>query len=891
LEATETMSLTAGTRIGPYEITSPLGEGGMGVVYRAHDMKLGRDVAIKALPDAFANDADRLQRFQREAQVLASLNHPNIAQIYGLEESDKTRCIVMELVEGETLQERLRRGAIPIDEALPIAKQIAEALEAAHERGIIHRDLKPGNVILTRDGRVKVLDFGLAKPFQEQHTMALSNSPTLIEGSIPGVILGTVAYMSPEQARGKETDRTTDVWAFGCVLYEMLTGGAAFDGETVAEILAEIFKTDPGWDRLPGNTPEAIRRLLRRCLQRDRKLRLQNIGDARIEIQDASDNPTYVTPQSSRNRQRLLLGLVAVLGVLLIVTSAVMVTHLRETPAQLSTAEFWISAPEGAAFPFGAGNPILSVSPDGQHIAFIATQIKTGQRMLWIRDLNSTNVRPLPGTEGMAFSSPPFWSPDSRFLAFVAGGKLKKIPTSGGSTSILCDVPVGGPGTWNSQGIIILAQGGRLIRVNSNDGKIAGVAVNKDSADEIDTAPTFLPDQTHFLYIARSVSDLQSWRILVGSVTSNESKVVGTSEAETAYSQGYLLFVRSGSLVAQRFDPDRLVFSGDESPIDSKVNYDNTTGLASFSVSSSGLLAFGKINRAITELTWFDRKGSKLGQFGPVGEYGDVALSRDGNYVVVDRQQNAPEHNRDLWLLDLQRRTETRLTFDPRDDSDAVWSPDSKTIAFAANSPGGGVIYTRPANGGGSEEQLAALPGKSPGYTRDWSFDGRFILFSVAQNGLDIWAVPTTGERKPFPVLQSPFNEVEARLSPNGKWIAYQSDESRTQQVYVQPFPPASSKWSISTTGGKQPRWRADGKELFYVGDDNFMMAVPIISDTPFQAGIPQALFHTSLESFGGSGGLEHYAVSADGQKFLMNVPAGVEAPPITVVVNWKPKP
>jgi serine/threonine protein kinase/Tol biopolymer transport system component len=882
------MSFNLGSRIGPYEITSSLGEGGMGVVYRAHDTKLGRDVAIKALPDAFANDSDRLQRFQREAQVLASLNHPNIAHIYGLEESEKTRCIVMELVEGETLQERLKHGPIPVDEALPIAKQIAEALEAAHEKGIIHRDLKPANIKLSPDGTIKVLDFGLAKAFQEQRTAVLSNSPTLMEGSIPGAILGTVSYMSPEQAKGKETDRTTDIWAFGCVFYEMLTGRAAFEGETAAEILAEIFKTDPAWEQLPGYTPESIRRLLRRCLQRDRKQRLQSIGDARIEIKEASDSPNDAMPRVSRRRERLLWAVVAVLSSALILALAVTIRHLREAPIQLNSVEFLISAPEGGAFPVFAGSPILSVSPDGQHVAFEATQIQTGRRMIWIRDLNSANIRVLPGTEDLAGTGPPFWSPDSRFLAFVAGGKLKKIAISGGLPSILCDAPQAGSGTWNSQGTIILSRGGSLVKVNSNGGNVAGAAVNKNSPDEVDTAPTFLPDQTHFLYTARAMGDLQGWRILVGSVSSSESKSVGISEAKTAYSQGHLFFIRSGSLVAQQFDPDRFVLSGEEVPIDSNVNYDSTTGQASFSVSGSGVLAFGKIDRAATELTWFDRKGSRLGKVGPVGEYGNVALSRDGNYVVVDRQQGAQSRSRDLWMHDLVRGTETRLTFDARDDSDAVWSPDSKTIAFGANSPSVAAIYIRPANGGSSEEQVASFPGKRIVYPRDWSLDGRFIICTIFPS--DIWAVPTFGDRKPFPVLHSQFTVGEPRLSPNGEWIAYQSNETGTQQLYVQPFPSMSSKWSISTTGGTQPRWRADGKELFYLAGDGNMMAVPIISDTPFQAGIPQALFHTGLESFGGAGGLEHYAVSADGQKFLMNVPAGVEAPPITVIVNWRPK-
>ena len=486
------MAIEPGTRVGPYEITSPLGEGGMGVVYRAHDTKLGRDVAIKALPDAFATDADRLLRFQREAQVLASLNHPNIAQIYGLEESDKTRCIVMELVEGQTLQERLKRGPIPLDEALPMASQIATALEAAHERGIVHRDLKPANIKLTPDGKVKVLDFGLAKAFQEEHEPTLSNSPTLIGASAPGVILGTAAYMSPEQARGKEADRSSDIWAFGCVLYEMLTGHPAFEGETIGEILAGVFKVDPDWRRLPGETPEAIRRLLRRSLQKERSRRLKSADDARIEIEEALSAPPVVAqPDATPIRNARLAWVVAAVATLAFASIAVFYFRQKPMP-EPHEMRLEITTPPTT-------DPAsIAISPDGQKIVFVATS--EGHSKLWVRPLDSASGRPLPGTDGASF---PFWSPDSRSVGFFAEGKLKRVDVDRGAVQIVGDAPSGRGGAWNRDGTIIFTPSSTqsvIFRISAASGGTASPLTRMDTTKETNHRfPQFLPDGHHFL--------------------------------------------------------------------------------------------------------------------------------------------------------------------------------------------------------------------------------------------------------------------------------------------------------------------------------------------------------------------------------------------------------
>jgi serine/threonine protein kinase len=878
LETGKTMSFTAGTRIGPYEITSPLGEGGMGVVYRAHDTKLARDVAIKALPDAFSNDADRLQRFQREAQVLASLNHPNIAQIYGLEESSNTRCIVMELVEGQTLQERLKRGPIPMEEALPIAAQIASALEAAHERGIVHRDLKPANIKLTSNGRVKVLDFGLAKAFQEQQASTLSNSPTLIGASAPGVILGTAAYMSPEQARGKGADRTTDVWAFGCVLYEMLTGHALFEGETVGEILGGVFRAEPDWRRLPFETPEAIRRLLRRCLEKDRSRRLKSADDARIEIEEALSAPTVVgLPDATPIRNPRLAWAVAVIGMLAFASLAIV--HFREKPAaDPPEMRLEITTPSTTA-PFE-----FALSPDGRYIVFVASG--NGPQRLWLRALDKIEAQPMAGTEGADF---PFWSADSHSIGFSAAGKLKRIDIAGGSAQELANTSVIRSGAWNANGIILFSPNfGPLLRIAALGGGEPVTVTRLDPGRQISHVnPHFLPDGRHFLFYAFGTPEASG--IYLGSLDGGEPKRLAAADTAGAYlPPDMIVFMRQATLMAQHLDLKRGELTGDPIRLADPVGGPTNIGLGGFSVSADGRVAY-RSGEGLSQLKWFDRTGKAMGVVGePANNLLYPELSPDGGRVALQRMVQS---NTDIYLLDLVRGGMIRFTFDPATDTAPIWSPDGTRIAFVSSRKGPYNLFLKPSSGAGTEELLLETPNNK--FPQDWSKDGRYILYGETdpKTRRDLRALPMTGnDRKPIIVVKTPFEVLNGQFSPDGRWVAYETNESGRFEIVVQPFPVPTDKWQVSIGGGIQPRWRADGKELFFIAPDGKLMAASIaVSGATLVPGTPVALFLASPVPGAGTNKQE-YVVSRDG-RFLINQPVEALTTPITLVLNWKHKP
>ena len=873
------MSIKPGTRIGPYEVTSPLGEGGMGIVFRAHDTKLQRDVALKLLPGHFAEDADRLARFQREAQVLASLNHPNIAHIYGLEESNNTRCIVMELVEGDTLQERLKRGPIPLEEALPIAVQIVAALEAAHERGIVHRDLKPANIKLTPDERIKVLDFGLAKAFQEERQPALSNSPTLVGASVPGVILGTAAYMSPEQAKGKEADRSSDIWAFGCVLYEMLTGHAAFEGETMGEILGGVFKAEPDWRRPPAETPEAIRRLLRRCLQKERNQRLQWIGDARIEIEDGlsgTQTESHVAPNTSR---KFLLALISALVVVTLIAVVAMVWVFRPAPSPPEMRVDITTLPTTDPLSF-------AISPDGRRLVFVASA-DAAQR-LWLRPLDGITSQPLSGTDGASF---PFWSPDSKSVAFFAEGKLKRIDIGGGLPQILTNVLNGRGGTWNTEGVILFAPSpsDRLYRVSSSGGQVVAVT-NVDKPHQTGHRfPQFLPDGHHFLFFATGLPDIRG--VYLGTLDSPETSRVIAAETAAAYMPpGLLLLGRQGTLVALQFDVSRKQVSGEPVTVGEQVSMDTAANVGGFSVSAGGIVAYrmgGSSGKR--QLTWFDRSGKVLGTLGRPDDSGLSApsLSPDGRRAAASRTVAG---NTDVWVFDETRMT--RFTFDASLDEYPVWSPDGSRIAFDSNRKGVRNLYVKPSNNAGPEELL--LESSQEKTPNDWSPDGRFLSFISIdpKTARDLWTMPFDGDRKPTIFLQTNFEERQSQFSPDGRWIAYQSNESGHDDIYVRPFPGPGGQWQVSTSGGIQPRWARNGNEVHYIAPDGKLMAVPIaMKGNAIEPRTPVALFQTRIWG-GGSNNSSHqqYDVTADG-RFLINVTTeDVTASPITLILNWHPE-
>jgi eukaryotic-like serine/threonine-protein kinase len=913
------MALTAGSRLGPYEILTPIGAGGMGEVYRARDKKLDRDVAIKILPEALAADPDRIVRFEREAKTLAALNHPNIAHIYGLEESEGVSALVMELVEGPTLADRIARGPVPLDEALPIARQIAEGLEAAHEQGIIHRDLKPANLKMRDDGTVKILDFGLAKALDPIATSnaQVTNSPTLsLHATMAGMILGTAAYMSPEQARGKAVDRRADIWAFGAVLYEMLAGRRAFDGDDASITLAAVMMKDPDWAELPPSLPSRLRELLRRCLERDPKRRLQAIAEARIQIEtilsgsdlSVASDFGIATTQSGRGKASSATWIAAAGStVVLLMTTLTLAgaLYLRRSSSGTPVVRFGVSPPAGwtitidGRFTGGSGtgpNPV-AVSPDGRRLALVANS-PTGRSRLWLRSLDTLVAQELPDTDG---ATSPFWSPNSQSVAFFADGKLKRINLSGGPPLTLCNLPAFNGATWNRTGTILLAVGtnGTIQRLSDAGGTPS--VIWPDHTDPLVRRPSFLPDGQHFLYF-------ETGGVYAGSVDSAERKlIIKDPDANTAlYSDGYLLFLRGTTLTAQRFDPRRLEFSGEPVPIAEHVQTSLGTGprAAYFSVSDNGVLAYQPATEIpeISHLAWVDRTGKTLAELSDPAAYSDLELSPDGTRLAVSVRDPALKTS-DIWIVEAVRGVRTRVTSHPANEWVPIWSPDGSRIVFESNRNEAGGLYVTAANGLGAEEVL--LQGA---LTRSfsWSRDGRYVLYQLSSgrggrgSASDLWVLPLAGERKAFPFLQSPFGKQNARVSPDGRWVAYASDETGVPEVYVASFPRPDSKVRISAAGGGFPRWRSDGRELFYWSQDRTagplgasalapgqVMAVPVDGQgEKFNVETANRLFELRRANFA----LRYnYDISADGQRFIVNMVSEQQAPlePITVVLNW----
>lgn len=879
------MPLAIGEKLDHYEITGPIGKGGMGEVYRALDTQLQREVAIKVLPPAMAKDPERLARFDREAKILAALNHPNIAVIYGLVDSPNGRALVMELVPGDTLAARIKRGPMPADEALSVAKQMAEALEAAHDKGVTHRDLKPGNVMVTPTGLVKVLDFGLAAMAAPvAASIDPENSPTLTMGMTQaGAIMGTAAYMSPEQAAGTPVDRRADIWSYGVVLWEMLTGSRLFQGDTIAHTLAAVLQTPIEFDKVAAPAP--FQNLLRRCLDRNVSTRLRDIGEARIALsRNEPPEPVKVERPVSPGYWKWVAAFVALIAM------GLGFLHFREQPPVQQVLQYSLPLPDKTT-----NIAHMAVSPDGHYVVMSAGA-------LWVRALDSAQAQLLPGTEDATF---PFWSPDSRYIAFFSRQKLMKISVTGGPAQVLCDAPIGRGGSWGSDGVIIFAPAngnGGLSRVPAGGG--VPVPLTKNNGSGSHRFPAFLPDGRRFLYLANgSANGGQANGIRVGSLDSTEVRQLLPDEVRAEYLPpiagnplGYVLFVRQATLMAQPVDPQSMQPKGDLFPVADQVSTGNTNGNRLFSVSANGLLMFqAGGGSGGNQYLWFDRAGKEAGTAGSAAPTRQsLALSPDGKRLVTERFDGLTGTG-DLWITDLEHSgTETRLTFNPTNDTQPVWSPDGSKIAFAHSVKGTTDIYVRASNGTGQDELI--FESKESKQPNDWSRDGKFLIFSSLGSGgdSDLWALPMTStDKKPILLLRTQYNEGQGQLSPDGRWLAYMSQESGTAQVYMQPFAPGwekpiTGKWQISTNGGVQPRWRADGKELFYLGQDRKLMAVEVKATAQsFDRSVPQALFDS--RSVVGSSTAFGYAPSADGKRFLMPVPAGalLEAPPLTVIVNW----
>ncbi len=886
------MKITPGAHFDHYEILSQIGAGGMGEVYRARDTRLDRAVAIKVLPGEVAHDAERLRRFEQEARATSALNHPNILTVYDFGNYEGNPYLVMELLEGEELRAQLpsnaEAGALPVRKAIDYAQQIAAGLTAAHEKGIVHRDLKPENLFVTNDGRVKILDFGLAKLRPPRNAPMGSDVATQKQYTNPGTVMGTVAYMSPEQVRGEAVDHRSDLFSFGLILYEMLRGERAFQKETMAETMAAILKDDPPeLSETNSKVSPQLEKIVRRCLEKKPERRFQSASDLgfalealatpsssganRTEAVQALD--TLATTRRSGWREYIawLAAAVLLLGMLGFAWA-----YFTRQPLtnEARVLKFSINPPENASF------DNIALSPDGRWLAFTAAT--GGKVQLWVRALDATEARVLPGTEGARF---PFWSPDSHWVAFFAATKLKKIEVSGGPPQTLCDAgnPIGG-GTWNRDGVIIFPRAGGLSRVLATGGEVTVLTTPDRTHQEIGHYnPFFLPDGQHFLYtIASGQKEVRG--IYLGPLDGKFKQRLLSDFSSTVYAPpGFLLFQRDEALLAQPFDADKRKLSGEPFPVAERVGREPQFGITNVSVSDNGVLVLDPhVNRQRKQLLWLDRAGKQIGSLDEWRANTRPWLAPDEKRFVAERSD--ANGTFDLWLADVSGANTRRFTFDPGNDTFPVWSPDGKRIVWASTREGNVRLYQKAASGDGQEEPLFNING----VPTDWSRDGRFIIYSQnnPKTKSDIWVLPLDGAQQPFPFLQTEAAEGGAQLSPDGRWLAYASDESGKFEVYVQRFPDHSGRRQISTNGGGGPHWRRDGKELFYYAADGKLMAVPVGSGESFEPGAAVALFEFRSGSSGPA--TTPYTVTGDGQRFLVNAIVDAEPrAPLTVVVNW----
>jgi serine/threonine protein kinase/Tol biopolymer transport system component len=902
-------------QLGHYEITGKIGAGGMGEVYRARDTKLGREVALKLLPEIFAQDDDRLARFKREAKLLAALNHAHVATLHGLEEDRGQHFLVMELVEGEDLAERLRKGPIPVNEALRIVRDVADALQAAHARGIIHRDLKPANIRVTPDGKVKVLDFGLAKAFEsDPDNPDITQSPTIATamGTMGGVILGTAAYMSPEQARGKTVDKLTDVWALGAVLFELLSGNPAFPGETVSDTIAKILEREPDWKALPADTPPSIVRLLHRCLEKDKSMRLQDVGEVRVEAAGVLSGTSQAwtgpvaTAVPPRKRSRGGLGwILGAIGVGAAVVFALLYAVSRPEPPRLVRSS--IPQPPGSRFiSMGDyGGPVV-ISPDGKTIAFCANNADL-ERMVWVRDLSALEAHVLPGTAGGMF---PFWSPDSKSVGYFTDNRLMRVELAGGLPITVCAAANGRGGTWSESGVILFSpdfQAG-LVKVPAEGGNPVPVTQLDTDKHSTHRWPEFMPDGDHFTVLAvhHDVSNAAEYGIYFGSLSGDgELKRVMRCNTNAVYGSDHLLYLRDATLMAVPFDAVAGEITGTPVAMVDKVQSDPTTWRAALSVSRDGVMAYHGAagdGTPSTRMAIMDRDGNETDAIEDAQVYYHLQVSPDGRRIACSSgTPTAGTLGLDIYVYDIDRRVRSRLSFGDGADVCAVWSPDGSEIAygtiFVGSATDPSIMTVARADGGGArvvlEDSLDLWPS-------DWSPDGKYILFSKgAFVGLasEVWAM-STDTWTAFPVIQSEFEDDVAALSPDGRWLAYATTTPTDNQIYVAPFLPpvefggdpndgrAFSKWQLSSDAdaGSFPVWHPSGKELFFIKADGSILVAQVDgSGDTFRTGRIELVCRTDPWNFGRIG----YDIMPDGKHFVVNSFNTTATPPITLVQNW----
>jgi len=876
------MVLAPGTKLGPYEVVAPLGSGGMGEVYRARDARLERDVAVKILPQHLSSDPDLKARFEREARSISALSHPHICHLYDIGSQDGTDYLVMELLQGQTLAQRLEKGPLPLKQALECGIQIAEALEKAHKNGIVHRDLKPGNIMLTKSG-AKLLDFGLAKPTGGMAAMTSASVNTMSKPlTAEGKIVGTYQYMAPEQVEGKDADARTDIFAFGAVLYEMVSGKRAFTGKSQISVLSAILESDPKpLSASQPQTPAALDHVIQRALAKDPEERWQSAADVKAELKwiaEGGSQAGIAARVSAGGSPWTRLGwpLAALLLLVVIGGGAAWWFGARQTPR----AMYFNSS---VSFPAND----IGLSPDGRLLALVAYSDQANKYVIWVHEVGGRGAVAVPGTED---ASHPFWSQDGRSIGFFAQGKLKTVDAfSGRSPQVLSDAPNGRGGAWNRDNVILFAPEvfTGLYRISSAGG--APIQVTTPDASRFETShrwPFFLPDGKHFLYLAANFSGrFDKNVILLGSLDSSEKQTIVTSDANPAYAEpGYLLYRRDNALVAQRFDPRTYALSGEPRTISDGVQYFPQTDLALFGVAGNKTLVVqtGK-GAAKSQFVWFDRSGKQLGAVGQPGFLADPSLSPDGRRVAFQQVDSDGRHV-DIWIRDLANDAIARLTFGPGLDELPIWSSDAKRIAYAANHNLTYGLYQKSADGSGSEQEMAKSTGAFRQGFWDWSRDGHYLL--VWKSG-ELWYL-SHSDLQLKPLFQGNWIVRNAQFSPDAKWIAYSSNETGNWEIYVSPFPAVNSKWQVSRGSGEEPRWRRDGKELFYLSAERKMMAVSVTTGPSFQSGTPLALFQTHLRQSISANDLVSYDVSPDGQRFLTNTKVDEpNAAPLAVVLNW----